>query len=227
MYRWIILGCNIGAVVVGTMLGCIFKKRVSREMQEKFMDFFAVISLGLGVRMLDKTANFTAVVFAFLLGGIVGHLLRIDGRVRSLAKLVNKGEESGTTGILLVAFTLFCTSTSGIQGALELGFSGETSLLTTKAIMDLLTAMFFAASSGWCLALIAIPQGIILVGLYLLSGLISPHVTQDMLGNFSGCGGLMQFLNALRMTKLKDPPVLDLSPGLILVFPVTWLFSTL
>lgn len=228
MSGWIILGCNVGAVAVGALLGCLFKKRVSQGMQEKFMDFFAVISLGLGIRMLDKTANFTAVVFAFLLGGLVGHWLRIDSRVKSLAGLVNRGEDnSGAAGTLLVAFTLFCTSTSGIQGALELGFSGETSLLTTKAIMDFLTALFFAAGAGWTIALVAIPQGIILAGLYLLSGLISPHVTEEMLGNFSGCGGLMQFLNSLRMTKLKDPPVLDLSPCLILVFPITWLFSAL
>ena len=42
--------------------------------------------------------------------------------------------------------------------------------------------------------------------------------------NFSGCGGMILVANALRMTKLKNPPVIDLIPAMILIFPITWLW---
>lgn len=227
MNAWIILGLNIGAVLLGTLLGCLLKRHVSAAIQENFMDFFAAITVALGVRMLGQCSNFTAVVFAFLLGGVVGHMLQLDRRTRSLAQQMRSEQEGDYTRTLLVSFTLFCTSTAGIQGALELGLTGESSLLTTKSIMDFLCAIFFAASSGWVLALISLPLGILLVGLYLLSSLIAPHLSSEMIGDFSACGGLIQFVNALRLTKLKDPPVLDLIPGLLLVFPISWLWSML
>ena len=39
-----------------------------------------------------------------------------------------------------------------------------------------------------------------------------------MIGDFSACGGMIQFLNALRMAKIKNPPVADYMPALALVF---------
>ena len=227
MGTWIILGLNIGAILVGSFLGCIIKRYVSTGMQENFMYFFSAITVALGVRMLGQGSNFTAVVIAFLLGGVIGHILQLDRRTRSLAELVHNEDGGEYTHTLLVAFTLFCTSTAGIQGALELGLTGETSLLTTKAIMDFLCAVFFAASSGWVLALISLPLAAILISLYLLSSFIAPRLTAEMIGDFSACGGLIQFVNALRLTKLKDPPVLDLIPGLVLIFPISWLRSLL
>ena len=91
--------------------------------------------------------------------------------------------------------------------------------------MDFLAAVFFAAAgAGWQQMLITIPLGVILFGLYFLSTLLMPHVTQEMIGDFSGCGGMILVANALRMTKLKNPPVIDLIPAMILVFPISWLW---
>ena len=127
--------------------------------------------------------------------------------------------------MFLTGFTLYCFSTSGILGAMDLGFSGDITLLVTKAVMDLLAAVFFAAAgAGWQQMLITIPLGVILFGLYFLSTLLMPHVTQEMIGDFSGCGGMILVANALRMTKLKNPPVIDLIPAMILIFPITWLW---
>ena len=128
-------------------------------------------------------------------------------------------------GMFLTGFTLYCFSTSGILGAMDLGFSGDTTLLITKAVMDFLAAVFFAAAgAGWQQMLITIPLGVILFGLSCLSTLVMPPVTQEMIGDFSGCGGMILVANALRMTKLKNPPVIDLIPAMILVFPISWLW---
>lgn len=75
------------------------------------------------------------------------------------------------------------------------------------------TMTYFAAISA--------ALGLILTTFYLLSTYIAPYMTDAMIGNFSACGGLIQLVNALRIAKLKNPPVLDLIPGLILVVPIT------
>ena len=88
-----------------------------------------------------------------------------------------------------------------------------------------LAAVFFASACGWSIAIIAVPLGIILGAFYLLSTQISPFLSEAMIGNFSDYGGFIQFLNALRIIKLKDPPVLDLLPGMVLIFPITYFWS--
>ena len=41
----------------------------------------------------------------------------------------------------MTGFTLYCVSTSGILGAMDLGLSGDTTLLMIKAVPNLLTAV--------------------------------------------------------------------------------------
>jgi len=224
MSAYFVLGCNVLAIPLGTAAGCLLRKYISPALRENSMTYFAAISAALGVMMLDRVNQMTVAVLSFLVGGLIGHALKLDWRVGALA---GKGREDGqnsTAQTILVAFTLFCISTSGILGALELGFSGDITLLTTKAIMDFLSAVFFSASCGWVLAIITLPLGAILCFFYFASALISPFLTEAVIGNFSACGGLIQLVNALRIAKLKDPPVLDLLPGLILVAPITLLW---
>ena len=218
---YLIIVLNLLAVVAGTAIGCFFRKYISWQLQDNFMIYFSIISTALGIQLLGRVSNLSAVVLTFLLSGLLGHAMQIDKRVGSLA---GKGESQNqsSTSVILVAFTLFCASTSGILGALDLGFSGDTTLLITKATMDFLAALFFASASGWTIAVIAVPLGVILGAFYLLSTQISPYLSVEMIGNFSAYGGFIQFLNALRIIKLKDPPVLDMLPGMILIFPITY-----
>lgn len=224
MPAYFVLGCNILAVPLGTAAGCFLRKHISSSLRENSMIYFAAISTALGVMMLDRVNQMTVAVLAFLIGGLIGHALKLDYRVGALAGKGQENEQNSTAQTVLVAFTLFCISTSGILGSLELGFSGDSTLLATKAIMDFLSAVFFAASCGWVLAIITLPLGVILGSFYFASALVSPFLTEAVIGNFSACGGLIQLVNALRIAKLKDPPVLDLIPGLILVVPITLLW---
>ena len=53
---------------------------------------------------------------------------------------------------------------------------------------------------------------------------VGDHV-DEMIGDFSACGGLIQLLNALRIAKLKNPPVADYIPSLVLVFFISMLWT--
>lgn len=227
MSAYFILSINILAILIGTLMGCILRKYISELLQENSMVYFAAISAAIGIQMLNRVNNFSAVVLAFLCSGVIGHILKLDSRVTSLTKQMSARSESRASETFLVAFTLFCLSTSGILGALNLGFAGDPALLTTKAIMDFLSAIFFAAASGWILALISVPLGLILFGFYFLSTIIAPHLTAEMVGDFCACGGMIQLVNAMRIAKLKDPPVIDLTLSLILIFPISYLCSLL
>ena len=221
-----VLLINLAALVAGTLLGCGLKRFTPERLRQNSMMYFAVITIALGVRMLNQTVSFSAVVIAFLAGGTLGHFLHLDDNIAALPKRFASKGTAFDAGVFLSGLTLFCISASGIVGAIVLGFSGDATLLTTKAVMDFVAAIFFAAAgAGMMQALIAVPLGVVLFGLYALSGLLMPLLTDAMIGDFSACGGMILILNGFRMTKLKDPPVADFIPALVLVLPISWLWS--
>lgn len=126
------------------------------------------------------------------------HQAPIDGRQK-------QGEAMGRFGLILVLTIL---------GVMELGLSGAPTLLMSKAIMEFLASIFFTASCCWILAVVSVPLGVILAAFYLPSAHIAPYKMDAIIGNFSACDRLIQLVNVLRIAKPKDPPVLDLVPGL-------------
>ena len=216
---------DVAGVIVGTLAGCGMKKYISGSLNESINLALSVISAAVGVGLLGKAVHMSAAVLALLIGGTIGHIIGIDRRLANVSKLLPETGGSETAQTLLVAFTLYCISTTGIIGALTLGFEGDTTVLMTKAIMDCVASIFFAGSSGWVLALISIPLGIMLMAFYGLSEFLMPHLTAEMIGDFSACGGLIQLLNALRIAKLKNPPVADYIPSLVLVFFISMFWT--
>lgn len=222
----IVIILDIIGVLVGTSIGCLFKKSISPKLNESMNLALAVVSAGIGIQLLGRAVHMPAAVLALLIGGLAGHILGIDKKLSLLSqRLPASGGESAR--ILMVAFTLYCLSTTGVIGALNLGFTGETTVLATKAIMDLMASVFFAAQSGWILSLIAVPLGLILFLLWSVSGVLMPHLTAEMIGDFSACGGLIQLMNALRIAKLRDPPVADYMPALLLVFGFSTIWANI
>ena len=221
---WILL-VNLSAIIVGTVLGCLLRKYINRDLQDNSMVYFAIVTAVLSIRVMERINNFSAVVTAFLLGGVVGHILQIDRRLQSLSGKIPSNGRSDNALLLVAAFTAICISTSGILGAMDLAFSSSKELLITKAIMDLLAAVFFAASCGWSLLVITIPLAMVLFGFYGLAGVLMPIMTPALIGDFSGCGGMILRLSTLRLAKIKEVPVTDLIPALALVIPISYLWN--
>lgn len=124
-----ILLVNMAALIVGTVIGCLLKKYVPEKLQKDSMLYFSVVTLVLGIRLIERTTSFSAVVIAFLAGGTIGHFLKLDARMSSLPEKLANGKSGFDAGTLMTGFTLYCVSTSGILGAMDLGLSGDTTLL--------------------------------------------------------------------------------------------------
>ena len=209
---------DAAGVIAGAVLGCLLKKHISKELNESMNLALAAVSAAIGVSLLGQAVHMPAAVLALLIGGVLGHIAGIDRRLSRIAKLLPDTGGSETAQTLLVAFSLYCISTTGVIGALNLGFQGDAAVLTTKAIMDFSATIFFAAGSGLILAVISLPLVFMLFLYYGLSNVLMPCLTPEMIGDFSACGGMIQLLNALRIAKIKNPPVADYMPALVLVF---------
>ena len=117
-------------------------------------------------------------------------------------------------------------SGTGIYGTIVSGMNGDHSILISKSILDLPTAMIFACSLGVVVAFIAVPQLVIFMLLFMLAGVIYPMTSPSMINDFKACGGVLLLATGFRMIKVKMFPVAGMIPAMVLVMPVSWLWVT-
>ena len=136
------------------------------------------------------------------------------------------GNEEEYKKQLVTAIVLFCASGTGIYGSIVSGMTGEHSILLAKSIMDIATALIFACSLGIVTSFIAIPQFIIFMLLFIFANAIYPFCTESMINDFKACGGVLLIATGFRIMKVKNFPVADMIPAMVIAMPVSHLWST-
>lgn len=196
---------------------------------------FGCASMGLGVAMIVKVKLLAPVVLALVVGALIGELLQRETGIqkcgRQLKKIIEKftkptGEISQEEFLdkFIALAVLFCMSGTGINGALTEGMTGDPTLLIVKAILDFFTAPIFASTMGYSIGILVIPQLAIQTLLFFGASMILP-LPPDMLADFSACGGLIMLTTGFRICGIKQFPVANMLPALILVMPLSWVWA--
>ncbi len=128
---------------------------------------------------------------------------------------------------MITIIVLFCASGTGIYGSLTEGMNGDATILISKSILDFFTAIIFAANLGYVVALIAVPQFLILMLLFFLAHLIYPLTTPTMLLDFKAAGGILMLASGFRIVQIKMFPTADMIPIMIVVMPISWFWTTI
>lgn len=228
----IINGCS---VILGGILGCVLGKKLDSELQDKLQMVFAVCSMSMGIGTIVLMQNIPAVVFSVIFGTVIGHVCHLEKSVNQAAKWMQKiimrllGSCSalpaeGKDDILLTVIVLFCASGTGIYGSMISSMTGDHSILIAKSILDLFTALIFSCSLGLVVSMVAIPQMILFLILFVCAGVIYPLCTPEMIADFKACGGCIMLATGFRMVRLKQFPVADMIPSMALVMPISWLW---
>lgn len=221
--------CNTIAIALGGVAGAVFGSRLSAEFKEKLNLVFGVCALGIGISSTVLMANLPAVILSLILGTILGTVLRLGDRISKggerMAALFPRKEGNQDTALLVTGIVLFCASGTGVFGSIVSGMNGDHSILLAKSILDLFTAMIFACSLGMVVSAIAVPQFVIFLLLFLLAKVIYPLTTPSMINDFKAVGGLILLATGLRIAKIRDFPIADMIPAMLLVWPISWMWT--
>lgn len=225
---------DVTALLLGGLLGGVIGKRLSEGMKAALNNTFGFCAMAIGIRLIVRMNSLSAVVLAVVLGVIVGELLRLEDRVNGgvalLAPKLLKGQtvDEAFVSLFCAVAVVFCCSGTGWYGVLNEGFTGDSSILVTKAILDFFTAIIFAAVLGKLVSYIAAPQLLIYIVLFSISRLVVPFVTDTMIADFSAVGGIVELATGMRIAGVKkDTKVINLIPAMILVFPISALWTLL
>jgi len=225
---------NTIAIFLGGIAGALLGDKLPEKYKEQLNLIFGLCSMGMGISSIVLMKYMPVVVFALIIGTIVGFVFKLGDKVYELCsklqkvmiRIVPKKEtnmsETEFLATLITVIVLFCSSGMGIYGSLSEGMTGDSSLLITKSILDFFTAAIFACNLGYIVSLIAVPQFVIFTTLFLSASFIVPLTTPDMIADFKACGGFLMVAAGFRILKLKMFPVVDMIPAMILVMPFSW-----
>lgn len=220
--------CNVLAVALGGVIGAAGGKRLSEEFKQKLNLIFGICSMGIGISSIVLMQNMPAVILALILGTIIGIVTNLGQHIENggkrLANLI-PAQDSADNTLLVTAIVLFCASGTGIYGSIVSGMSGDHSILIAKSILDIFTAMIFACSLGLVTSMIAVPQAVIFLILFFCARLIFPLTTPAMVNDFKACGGLIMLATGFRIAKIRDFPIADMIPAMILVWPLSYAWA--
>jgi len=221
--------CNCASVLVGGVLGALAGRHISDEMKHVLTALFGVCALSIGVTALMKVTSLTPVIMAVLAGTAIGVCLKLETRIsallsKALAKLPLDSKKVDMERFMTVA-VIFCASGTGIFGVLTEGMSGDASILLSKSVLDLFTAAIFAATLGYSVSVIAVPQLLIFLALFFASRFVSPLITASAMGDFMACGGILTICAGLRMANIKSIPIANMIPALLLVIPLSMVYG--
>jgi hypothetical protein len=226
---------NALSVVVGGVLGALIGGKLSGDFKDKINMIFGCCSMGMGISSIVLMENMPAVVFSVIIGTMIGLIIHLGDLVNSGGRMMQKAitkvvpnksdlSEADFEATLTTVIVLFCASGTGIYGSIVSGMTGDHSILISKSILDLFTALIFACMLGLIVSAIAIPQFIIFFILFLCAGVIFPMTTPTMINDFKACGGFLMVATGFRMLKLKMFPTADMIPAMILVMPISFMW---
>ncbi len=226
---------NMATVLVGSVLGILFRNRLKVELQNALMRALALCTVVIGVSSAIQTKELLCLIICLVLGTVLGELIRIDDGIENAGDTIKarlfrgKVKESRFTEGFVSACILFCIGSMTIVGSLEAGINHNYSIIFAKSTLDFVSSMAFGAAMGFgvtCSALfILVFQG----GLTLLSGLLAPVLSTAVVTEMSAVGGVILIGMAVNMLGLgrERIKVSNMLPAIFLpiaYFPIAnWL----
>ena len=224
--------------LAGGVAGALLGRRLKEALRANLTLTFGLASMAMGITLIVKLHSLPPVIMAVIFGAIVGEVIALELRINRAAALtrglVDRWMPASSVPVIpqeqfLVQFVavlvLFCASGTGIFGSMNEGITGDASLLLAKSVLDFFTAAIFAASLGLSVATIALPQFILQFSLFFLGRMILLLITEKMTGDFSSCGGIIMLATGFRIAGIKAFPIANLLPSLVLVMPISSLWT--
>ena len=203
---------NAGLVVLGSIIGLLFQKKISQRLCDALIIVLGLCVLAIGITSAIGTKDTLCVILCMAVGTLLGEAIDIEKRMdragdalkRRLAK--EDGEHSRFTESFVSATVLFCVGAMAINGSLEAGMHGNYSILISKGVIDGITSITFAAAMGVGVVFSVIPLILYQGALTLLAAWVGPYLGEAVTTEMSAVGGIIIIgigLNMLGLPRKK------------------------
>lgn len=220
---------NCGAIILGSIIGVLFSKKISGKLTDAITLVCGAVTFVMGIQMALKYQNVVYLTLALVFGGIVGTALDIDGKILLIGKglahlfhqnLTEKQNQENQSHknfayAFLNASCLFCVGAMAIVGSFKAGTEHDYSIIFLKSTLDGFLSVGMAAALGIGVAFSALAIFVYQGALTLLSVLISSYVSEQMLTELTGCGGVLIIFIGFNIMKIKEIKTANFLPAVV------------
>ncbi len=190
---------NTAAVAAGGLIGLKLKNGIKKDLQEIMMQACGVATIFIGgagalskmLVVMDgglETQGTMLLIFSLVLGSLFGEWIDIEKKMDILGEKIKKTVKAENDNLFVEGFVnvslIICVGAMAIVGSIQDGISGDYSLLTAKAILDLVIVVVFAATYGMGVVFSAVPifvyQGSITLAAAFLGAFVSDVIVSDL-----------------------------------------------
>jgi uncharacterized protein len=238
---------NVVAIVVGAGVGVLIGHRFPERTRRTVTDALGLVTLVIGglnvVALKDEDyvaavgggATLLIVLGALLIGGIAGSLLSIEDRLEQFGSWLQskfvRADGPAARGRFVEGFVdaslVFCIGPLAVLGALSDGLGQGIEQLALKSTLDAFAALAFGASLGWGVAASAISVGVWQGLLTVLAAVLGSFLSAAMIASLTATGGVLLLGVGLRLLNIRQVPVGDMLPALLLAPLLTALVAAL
>ena len=219
---------NAAAILVGSLLGMLLtwlaghfstllpagSTLLAERLKTIIMQGVALCVMYLGISGCLEGNNSLIAILSMVLGALIGELLDLDKRMRSLGDwvqkrtehLVTNGGQASISEGFVTASLLFCVGAMAIVGALQDGLTGDHSTLFAKSLLDGISSIVFGASLGLGVAFSAVAILLYQGSISLMASFLQPYLGDAVIAEMTCVGSLLIValsLNMLGLTKIK------------------------
>jgi hypothetical protein len=232
---------NVVAVLLGSSLGVFIAHRLTEKIRDVVTD-----GLGLATGMIAvlTTAAITdpllsqtlgagrpvlIVLASVVVGGILGTAMRIEERLETFGDRL-KARFSGSDGSrftegFVAASLLFCVGAMSVIGPITDGLGGGNEILVLKSTLDFFASIAFASVFGWGVAASVVTIFLFQGSLTLLGYGLGNFMSEVQVLILSATGGLLILGIALRLLNIRQIPVGNMLPALVIAPVLAGLLS--
>ncbi len=211
---------NAIAIIIGGALGLLFRKGFPERIAQTTLQVLGLFTMVVGVSMAIQGQQFIMILISLVAGAILGEWVDIEGRLERfggwLEKRFHVTEGSPAKGFIYASL-LFCVGSMAIVGSITDGLQGDPSILVTKAMMDGIISIPFAASMGFGVLGSALPVLFYQGGITLLASKLQSLFTPEMIRELTSVGGVIVMGIGINILGLQKIRVGNFIPALLLI----------
>lgn len=229
---------NCASILAGGILGLLFGRFLKEEVQDSltktcgistiFIAIAGALESMLRIEQNSLVSNGSLLIVGCLaMGTLIGEILNIENLFERFGEWLKCRTGNAKDNRFIEAFVVssltVCIGAMAIVGAIEDGITGDFSILSTKAILDLIIIMVMTSAMGKGCIFSAIPVGILQGTITLLARFVSPIMTEEALSNLSMIGSILIFCVGINLVWGKKIRVANMLPAVVLAIIVAFI----
>ncbi|WP_338747787.1 DUF554 domain-containing protein [Janibacter alittae] len=239
---------NVITVVIGALAGMAIGGRLPQATRDVVTDCLGLVTLLMAAlsvmevlspaltAAVGSSAPVLIVLGSLLVGSILGSLAGIERRLEALAGRVQgylgrgRSDHDARERFIegwLTASLLFCVGPLTILGSLDDGLGRGIDKLALKSALDGFAALAFASTFGIGVLMSAVSVAVVQGSLTIAGVALGAVLPEAHIAALTATGGLILVGIALRLLRIRQIPVGDMLPALVVAPVLTHLVVVL